>query len=163
MPEMIRFRTSFSGFNRVDVANYIETSSKKHQEELAALRGEAVRLQKEKDELLAQVEELSAHLAAAENGETPETVADPETQELLAYRRAEAAERSANQRIRRQMEKLTELMAAADTAYGASAEELQATMAELRQGMEKMESLFKDVEVTFAKTEAAMDELKNEV
>lgn len=112
MAAIQNFRGAVGGFNREDVVHYIEYMNNKHssqinqlntemqalQEELAQLRGQAdlsaqleeanariAQLEQERDELAAQVEQMS---------DRPQT-----DNELEAYRRAERAERIAADRV----------------------------------------------------------------
>ena len=65
MNELTRFRTALGGFNRSDVANYIEQSAAEHREKVKAMEAEIVRLQNEN--LIAQrrLEEAETKLAAS--------------------------------------------------------------------------------------------------
>lgn len=166
MAETIRFRTALGGFNRQDVANYIETSSKKHREELSQLKDELTCAQAEKKAALEQVKTLTAQLEALQEGKEPVSapaIEDPEALELAAYRRAEAAERTANQRIRRQIDRLMEVMNDASSEHAGSSEELKAVMQSVMAGVEEMQELFTRVNGSFQKTETAMAELKKEL
>ena len=110
--------------------------------------------------------EEQAALEAMEGGEAvPQEVLpeDPEASELAAYRRAEAAERTANARIRRQMERLSELMADAAGEHAQVSGELAALMQSVSADLAKMQTLFGKVEETFGRTEASMEELKKEI
>ena len=59
MAEYKRFRTALGGFNRDDVSEYIEKSSREHQERCIAYETELGALRKEKTELLRQRDALS--------------------------------------------------------------------------------------------------------
>jgi len=167
MPETIRFRTALGGFNRADVANYIENTAKKHQKELSALKDELTCAQAEKRDALEKLQALTAQLEALQEGREPApqqpAIEDPEALELAAYRRAEAAERTANQRIRRQIDRLMEVMNDASSEHAGSSEELKAVMQSVLAGVEQMQSLFERVNGSFNKTETAMAELKQEL
>lgn len=162
--DMTRFRTALSGFNRADVANYIERTAREHQEEVRRLKDENTRLQAEKQKALAEARELTQRLEAVSQGKPDPAPApeDPETQELAAYRRAEAAERTANQRIRRRMDQLDELLTAACDAHAAGGEEMKALMASVTEDLDKLLSLFDRMEGSFRDTGKAMEELKKD-
>ena len=163
--DMTRFRTALSGFNRADVANYIERTARQHQEELRRLKDENALLQAEKQKALSEVQALTARLEAMAEGR-PEPVAppeDPEAQELAAYRRAEAAERTANQRIRRRMEQLEELLSNTSAAHAAGSEEMKALMASVTENMDQLLDLFARLEKASNETQAAMEELKQDI
>lgn len=113
------FRSAFNGFHRQDVVNYLEYLNNKHNTQIGELNSELeflrnklatysaqeemeqelIRLRQERDELLARLGESAAEEAADE--ETPPVPAAPGSYtdlELEAYRRAERAERLANER-----------------------------------------------------------------
>lgn len=105
MSEMQQFRITMRGFNRQDVVQYIEYMTNKHKSQLDQLntqlqntkeeleKAKAVKpdaaLQQQLEEAKARCAELEAKLAAAEI---------PAGQELEIYRRAERAERMAQER-----------------------------------------------------------------
>ena len=102
------FRSAFSGFNRQDVVQYIEYINNTHNSQVTQLNSQILSLteelervkaapaskdlQEQLDTALARVKELEAQLAAAPK----ET--QPQESELEAYRRAERAERKAQER-----------------------------------------------------------------
>lgn len=120
------FRTSFRGFNRDDVVQFLETAATQHANAISALEDENQRLRQELEanELRAQaaqarlivaqreLEKLKAQLAQAEAApsvpaeepaplpEAPQAPANPDysARELEAYRRAEKTERMAKNR-----------------------------------------------------------------
>jgi chromosome segregation ATPase len=169
MQDITRFRTALAGFNRSDVARYIETSAKQHKEELSKWKDELSVAQAEKLAALEKVKELSARLESVEAGApapvaTPaEIPADPAAMELAAYRRAEQAERAARQRIHRQMERLSDLMQDVTSEQAGSSQEMQALIQSMVESVEKLQTLFARVGNAFSKTESAMEELKNEI
>ena len=83
MANFQNFRSAFHGFNRQDVVNYIEYMNQKHRSEVEQLN----------NQLRAAKEEIVALKAAVphEDGISGDT-------ELEAYRRAERAERKAQER-----------------------------------------------------------------
>ncbi len=168
MQDITRFRTALAGFNRSDVAHYIEQSAKQHKEELSKLKDELTVAQAEKISAQEKVKELSARVAALEEG-APAPVAaevlpdDPAAMELAAYRRAEQAERTAKQRIQRQMERLSVLMQDVTNEQAGSSQEMQALIQSMVESVEKLQTLFTRVGNAFSKTENAMEELKNEI
>ena len=116
------FRSAFNGFHRQDVVNYLEYLNNKHNaqigelnSELEFLRNKLANLQsneemeQELEALRAERDALQERLQAMEEGKAPEAAEDMENlpavdakdyaqQELEAYRRAERAERVANER-----------------------------------------------------------------
>lgn len=106
-----QFRTSFRGFHRQDVVQYLEYVTNKHKNQIEQLNTQLqntkeeldkakaaapdVALQQQLEEALARCAELEAKLAQAPVSAGP---AAPTEQELEAYRRAERAERLAQER-----------------------------------------------------------------
>lgn len=64
MTEITRFRTAIGGFNRSDVANYIEQSAAEHREKVKAMETEIVKLQNELLDATKRLSEAEAQLAA---------------------------------------------------------------------------------------------------
>lgn len=117
----LNFRSALHGFNREDVVRYLETSNARHEAKVNQLRGELqaarqeldqlretsankdvaetlARLEQENEALRAEVASLQAALPAPAEEPTP-VPADYRKMELDAYRRAERAERAAQQRV----------------------------------------------------------------
>ena len=106
------FRTVISGFHKGDVSAYIAKLAKDHASQIDALNQQISALEQENNNLrqmlldsqqaqpLPEEAELP-DLASEEIPEPEEPVADLQEQELIAYRRAEAMERLANQRARK--------------------------------------------------------------
>ena len=119
MPAPQNFRTAFNGFHREDVVRYLEYLNTKHAAEVNQLNSQAdhlraklenaqpteefTALEAERDELKAQLEEMTLRCAqleealAAAQAAPAAPAADP-AQELEAYRRAERTERMAKER-----------------------------------------------------------------
>ena len=100
------FRTSVGGFHKGDVAEYITRTSQQHRAESQKKDKIIDQLQQENMELRRQLNELLAECALPV--ETPDPALEvPEESpvltalELETYRRAEAAERLANQRAKK--------------------------------------------------------------
>ena len=131
------FRSAIGGFRRSDVFAYIERTSQEHRQ---ALR----ELEKKNAALMAENEALKAQLAAAQAVPAPaETPAETnESLELSAYRRAEAAERSARRRVAKLNEQISALTEQAGTTLSevdekakAITEQLAALIAELKENV----------------------------
>ena len=91
MSDFSKFRSSLGGFNRADVANYIESSSIEHQKELRRLKDESEKLTAENASLAAELTGAKDELAAAKSTlETLQAENDSLRGELEALR-AEAA------------------------------------------------------------------------
>lgn len=106
---VVRFRTAVGGFHKGDVTEYISRTAAVHKETVARLQKELDRLEQENESLrercIAMEAELEASYEVAAEVET-ETL---EEQELAAYRRAEAAERLANQRAKKFYQQIEEV------------------------------------------------------
>lgn len=159
MAELLKFRSAFSGFNRVDVVNYIERSASEHQRALRCL-------QAENTELSGQLSAVRAELSAGRETPAPSAPEPSEAapvqkenwdeMELAAYRRAEAAERSARARVQKLSEETDAILADAARRFGRSGqdvrnltEELAATSARLDALYAELNELISDVEGQF--------------
>ena len=99
MAELQYFRTSFRGFNREDVVRYIEYMNQQHKKQLEQMNAQlsavdptlAARLEAAE----ARCAQLEAELEALRNAQAAVTTT---AEELEAYRRAERAERQAQER-----------------------------------------------------------------
>ena len=123
------FRTAINGFHKQDVVRYIEYLNNQHNAQIAQLNNQLKtaqvpaddRLQAKLDAALARCAELEAQLANAP--------AAPSGEELEAYRRAERAERLAQERAEQIYTQANAILA--DTT--AKAEAASARIAELAQ------------------------------
>lgn len=121
------FRSAFNGFNRQDVVRYIEYLNNQHNAQLEQLNNQLqnnnypaqAELQAKLDAALAKCAKLEAQLVGAPIGSTE--------QELEAYRRAERAERVAQERAQQICTQANGILA--DTA--AKAEAATAQIAQL--------------------------------
>lgn len=124
---MQHFRSALNGFNRQDVVRYIEYLNAQHNAQIEQLNNQLqnraapadTQLQEKLDAALAKCAQLEAQLAAA-----PAVTAE---QELEAYRRAERAERVAQERAQNICTQANAILA--DTT--AKAEAATAQIAEL--------------------------------
>ena len=165
MADFSKFRSSLGGFNREDVANYIETQSIAHQKELRALREENARLIAERDEARQALAAMQAQ--ADEKADADETQQEPLPQqldlpadELEAYRRAEAAERNARERAAQLREQVSALCADAGARFALRGEKVgvlaEQTEEQLRQLMQALTELREGIDLTqseFARVE----------
>ena len=152
MADFSKFRTAFNGFNRVDVAEYIENTALEHRRELEQLRAENKRLLAEKQAAEEALRQAQSGAAPAEQPKQ-EPICNVTEQELEAYRRAEAAERSALQRAARLREKLealcgdaAERCAETQACAKQAAEEAAGSAAKLQHTAQELEKLLNDVQ-----------------
>lgn len=113
------FRTAMGGFHKGDVVGYIERTAAQHRSELLSRDQIIQELQEENRSLQQQLNLLmmatpvAAPAPVAEPAPVPAPAPEPApapaelmTQELQAYRRAEAVERNANARARKLYQQL---------------------------------------------------------
>lgn len=114
----LRFRTAVGGFHKGDVTDYITKTAARHKDELSALEQENKRLQTQLEETTKQLEILQLLLAGspAQPEQPPVSKTEAESTddtitslELAAYRRAEHAERIANNRARQLYQQLDQI------------------------------------------------------
>ena len=143
-----RFRSALNGFNREDVVNYIEYLNNRHNAQLEQLNNQ---LQEVKGAVSADVvDDLQALLdaALARCAELEEKLSVKEasaTRELEAYRRAEEAERKANERAR-------EIYAQAQTALDGATAMAEAAAEEFNQVAERTTQQLKEYQNSIAAT-----------
>lgn len=111
MPAEQKFRSALGGFNRTDVVQYIEYLNNHYKSQIQQLENQldelkngpsAAQLQKELDAALQKCAQLEEKLNQKD-----------EASELETYRRAEKAERMANERARQIYEKTSAVLAEA--------------------------------------------------
>lgn len=142
MANFQNFRSALGGFNRQDVVNYIEFLNQKHnsqleqlntqlqnaRDELYQLKSAAVGndLQAQLDTALARCEELEAQL----DGSAPKDT------ELEAYRRAERAERKAQERAAQIYAQANAVLADATVKVEAASGEMTAMVEQIATRLE---------------------------
>ena len=160
------FRAAINGFNRSDVVNYIEECSIQHERALRQLRDENARLradlekvQAEKEALEAQQSESEAPAAEPEPEAVPEAPAAPEPpssgEELAAYRRAEAVERSARNRAAALCRQVNEIVDNASRKFETSRGDVNALMSDLNICLRRLNDTFAELRMTFDDTAGA--------
>lgn len=150
------FRSAFNGFNRQDVVQYIEFLNNQHNAKVEQLNNQLrnaqfpadSELQAKLDAALERVAQLEAQLAQANTGSSE--------QELEAYRRAERAERVAQERAQQICTQANAILA--DTT--AKAEAAAARIAELaNQANAQLQAYQQAVSGTQAVFQEAVDAL----
>ena len=193
MADFTKFRTSVGGFNRSDVANYIEALSAEHkralsklQEEKEAMAARIAELEQaaaeqtaikealeEKlsgtetalasteaalEEALVMVEEQEARRAELEAAQAQqEEVINYTTLELEAYRRAEAMERSSQERAVRLRQQLNDLLDNVSARYEQTGQEIEVLSEDIRTNMKRLQDALSDLEVIFDETTGRFD------
>ena len=185
MADFSKFRTALNGFNRSDVANYIESSSAEHRSALQALQmqidnltGELAQAQSALDvqvsrnaELQKQLEETETALKSTEEAldeamtmltEEPEPAEEEETpdyasMELEAYRRAEAMERASSERVAKVNQQLNDLLDQVSGRYEQTGQEIQVLTEDIRINLARLEEALSDLNVIFEDTTQTFD------
>ena len=168
-----KFRTAVGGFNRMDVVSYIESLSLQNQQTLKKLQEENSDLRRQ----IAQYEAASAPSELEEAVAEPETVelevpeaeaiahAEPETaslkeQELAAYRRAEAAERTARTRASQLNQSVDEIFSEALSRFDNSGSEANALCEDLLSSYSRLQEALADIRVIYDETVAQLQALQ---
>lgn len=148
------FRTAFRGFNRQDVVNYIEFMHNQHNSQIQQLNtqlqnatGKATdsELQARLDAAEAKIRELEEKLAQAGGETAPASCTE---QELEAYRRAERAERVANERSAMICDQANAALAEAGTQVDAAAAAIDDAAQKLEQQLEVYRAAVADAKTT---------------
>jgi len=151
MAQSYNFRTSLSGFHKEDVVHYLEYITNKHNSqvsqlqsdldaaekalcafralpdlssELAALQEQLAQLQEKYDATVAENADLQAQLAEAKVAQ--QQVVSKNEEELEAYRRAERAERQAQQRAEQLVSQGNGILADAQVKVDENAQRISA-------------------------------------
>ena len=146
------FRRSISGFNREDVVKYIEYINNQHNAQIAQLNTQLQNAQEalaranavpSDAALQQQLEEANARIAALE--EQLATGGVPKAgDELEAYRRAERAERMAQERAAQIYAQANAVLADATVKVQSAADGMQAVAAQVSQQLGKAEQELQD-------------------
>ncbi len=176
MAESYNFRTAFNGFHREDVVHYLQYIQNKHagqlnqlradladaqkeaasaaqlQEILEDLRSQYAELEAERDAALERTQELEQELIALRSKKCE--AATPGESELEAYRRAERAERQAQQRADQLLAQAHGILADAGVRadenaqrIGTMADQVAAQLAALQQVVIESKSALQDTAV----------------
>lgn len=87
--KMGQFRSALGGFNRRDVAQYIEKTAKEHREQLEALQAELEQTRKEKEALAAELGDLRSHSGDLADQEAKVRASLEESTRSLTHMRGE--------------------------------------------------------------------------
>ena len=193
MADITRFRTSMGGFNRADVANYMESMAAEHsrvkkqlqeenetlsarlaelEQKAAAQESQLQELQKKLtdtetalssteaalEEALVMVEEQEALRAAQEAAQT-EPDPDYAAMELEAYRRAEAMERTAQERSVRMRRKVGDFLDTLSTRYEQTGQEVEALSADIQTNLSRLQEALSDLDLIFEEASGSFDTL----
>lgn len=101
MASVQNFRSALNGFNREDVVHYIEYINNRNKTQLEQMHNQVLAAQNREKELLARVDEAEGRVKELEEKLKSVDAGEPGNateEELEAYRRAERAERLAQER-----------------------------------------------------------------
>lgn len=178
MADFSKFRSALSGFNRSDVANYIEAISTEHQKQLKAEKEEreaileqlnAVRrtleleeaktksLQDELNQTKAALEETQKMLEEALEMEPEAPAEDYGSLELEAYRRAEALERSTTERAARVRQQLGDLIEETAGRYEQVGQDIKSLSEDLGSNLQRLQEALTDLDTVFEETNDRFD------
>ncbi len=156
-PNSYTFRTAVGGFHKGDVTAYISKTASAHQTALAALQKQVETLEQENASLREQLQMLSLPNLLDQMAPEPAPDAAPQSEpvdppdpslkerELLAYRRAEAAERLACQRAKKLYSDIQHICddsaASMDDADAVTREALEIILAQLQRVRNSVDGL----------------------
>ncbi|MBP3634372.1 MAG: hypothetical protein J6J43_07350 [Oscillospiraceae bacterium] len=183
MTDFSKFRSALSGFNRSDVANYIEALSAEHQKQLKAEKEEreaileqlnAVR--RTLDEETKRAEALEQELAASKTAleETQKMLEealsmepdapqeDYHSLELEAYRRAEAMERSTCERAAKVRQQLGDLVEETAGRYEQVGQDIKSLSEDLGSNLQRLQEALSELDAVFDDTTDRFDHLDTE-
>ena len=193
MANITKFRTSMGGFNRTDVANYMEAMAAEHnrakkqlqeenetlssrlaelEQKTAAQEAQLQELQKKLtdtetalsstegalEEALVMIEEYDA-LRAAQEAEQTEQDPDYAAMELEAYRRAEAMERTAQERSVRMRRKVSDFLDNLSARYEQTGQEVEALSADIQTNLTRLQEALSDLNLIFDEASGSFDSL----
>lgn len=178
MSDFSKFRTSLSGFNRSDVANYIEALCADHRRQLkekdaerealleqlndvrSALEEKDDRnaaLQAELEQVKTSLDENQKMLEEALSMEPAAPQEDYHSLELEAYRRAEAMERSTSERAARLQQQLTALVEETAGRYEQVGQDIDSLSKDLSTGLQRLQEALSELDAVFADTSDRFD------
>lgn len=161
------FRSSIHGFNRKDVVNYIEYMNNKHNSQVEQLNSQLqAALSRPRDNELqarleaaeAKIRELEAALAA--DGTDP--TFNCTEQELEAYRRAERAERIANDRAQQIYEQANAILSDAAVQVDSAAEQIDAAAQKLNEQLDAYKHTVENAKATLHDVTATLGTIRPE-
>lgn len=161
MPAVQRFRSALNGFNRNDVVQYIEYLTNHYQSQIQQLTNqlENAKAAPSDSELQAQ---LDAALARCAELEEKLAQCGSEGAELETYRRAEKAERMANERARQIYEKTNAALAEACVKAEEAAKQVSTAADLASQQLKAYEESVLEAKTTFRETVDALYAIRPE-
>ena len=151
------FRTALGGFHRGDVSEYITSTAAAHQARIDELQEQIAKLEQENESLRSRLEQLPETPADEETSGPDVPSDDLETRELIAYRRAEAVERLANQRARKLYADMQEICDSSMQAFSGSSDTARSAADSIQ---DQLEIIRASVESVFASLRASSEKLQ---
>ena len=158
MASVHHFRSAFNGFNREDVVHYIEYMNNQHNAKLEHLNTQLreAQAQPKDSELLSRLEAAEARCAQLEAQLAAQTTPfTPAEEELEAYRRAERAERLAQERAQQIYTQANAVLAdvtvkaeAASDQISTIAQQVSAQMEQYQQSINNTKDAFEEAVAT---------------
>ena len=186
MADVIKFRSALNGFNRSDVAEYIEALCAKHQstmqdsqdeieiltqklaqaqEELENQTAKTAAVEAELDQTQTALEATQKALEEALTALTEPAAAEPEetpdypSLELEAYRRAEAMERTSAERAVRLQQQLNDMLDQVSGRYEQTGQEIQVLTEDIRINLQRLQEALSDLEAIFDETTQSFEDM----
>ena len=171
MTDFSKFRSALSGFNRSDVANYIEALCAEHHRKLKDAEAEREALLEQLNDVRRVLAEKEAAAKALEEeleeqrqlledatcAEPAEPQEDYHSLELEAYRRAEAMERSTAERAAKLQQQLTGLVEETAGRYEQVGQDIDSLSKDLSSGLQRLQEALSELDAVFADTSERFD------
>ena len=168
------FRTALSGFHKGDVTAYIEKTALQHRSQLLEYEKKITDLQEENRSLQQQLNLLM--MATPVTVPAPAPVAEPApapvvpaeatdwtSLELQAYRRAEAAERHANIRVKKLYENMEDLCSGALGDFQAADEAAKQAVAVMMTQVDSLEKAYRALSAALDASREKISSLPDEI
>ena len=180
MTDFSKFRSALSGFNRSDVANYIEALCAEHRKQLKAeqeereaileqlngvrgmLEGKEARIAEltaELDSTKTALDEAQKMLEEALCMEPEAPAEDYGSMELEAYRRAEAMERATTERAARVRQQLGDLVEETAGRYEQVGQDIKSLSEDLGLNLQRLQETLSELDAVFDETTDRFDRM----
>jgi len=180
MTDFSKFRSSLGGFNRSDVANYIETLCAEHQKQLKAAQAEREAALEQLNDVRMTLESETCKVRSLEQELAQARTAQEETQKMLeealslepehpqedyhsmeleAYRRAEAMERSTAERAARVQQQLGDLVEETAGRYEQVGQDIKSLSEDLVINLQRLQETLAELDEAFDQTTDRFDQI----
>lgn len=156
------FRSAFNGFNRQDVVHYIELLNHQHNAQIEQLNNQLLNAKAPADpELQAKLDAALARIAQLEAQLSGSAITSTE-QELEAYRRAERAERAAQERAQSICTQANAILADTTAKAEAASAQIAQLAAEANEQLKAYQDAVSGSQELFQEAVAALSAIKPE-